>query len=645
MNQYDKYVGSEYIPIPFSAYMQAGQQQEKEYQKNRETLDTTADALTSLPSRAVDVAGKNALLNEYHQAQQDLMGKYGKYSPTMDSDVRQLARRYANDPRVKGLVDLAGMEKEDRKQRDEAKRAGKIWEYGQDIYTKPYLDQSGKAVWQDYQNHAPQFENLQNHVKAADEVMAKLQPWMSTIKPHLRNIDGITYLEQGHNKTLLANDPRVEKHIQDNIPSFLATPEGDQYYRMKKMEALNNPQIDYSHYEGLINPATGNHFTKEEAADKYALHATEGLLKARVPEVKDNQTTYSPLSKANLEELKGTTKTPRPKIDNFFESLLQINRTPSASSEKQAITDATPNEEIARNLTPKETEHIRDVAGKAWLQKKKEIDAWNSGENMVNHEVGNTPGELKPLSEYIDKSKEDYINSLKDKAKTEPSNKYVSAATTIPTEEVETYKNAFGNFRPEDMIISEGGKGYDGSRLADFLAKEGLNDLPITSLFSDITPVGIENNKVPGRVTSIPMVKYEVKISPEFYDKLSSLSSKAKEFIGLTKDGKPVRSSLIVSLPADKMYNPATAMSINKKYDPFVDPKDPGYQDQYRQNHQVMSQMNDAKETIAKQAIANNNIIKLGDTEAKYDPTTESVTIGDHKISLTEFTLRILTGQ
>jgi len=315
MNLYDNYTPSNYIPIPFQYYDAAARSQEQEYQRNRSSLEAIEDRLAALPTRTVDVAGKNAIINKFFNESNALMTKYPKYTPGMENEIRRLARRTAASPEIKGLTDLYGLEQEHRKMRDQLAAQGKVWEYNRDVFDKPFLDASGKISWQNYQDTRPGFELTQDYIGEADKaihphIQAKMRDlgWKVVNIP-VRKLDGtmgyIPKIQTGKGQFLDPNSKEVDKILDEILPSFMSESAGDQYFRRSGMDFMNNPRANYAGFANSINPNTQQPYTPEEVASAYGRDKAKELLRSRIPFISNTMAGYEDVPASWLKLLNG----------------------------------------------------------------------------------------------------------------------------------------------------------------------------------------------------------------------------------------------------------------------------------------------------------------------------------------------------
>lgn len=240
MNLFDKYYGSEYVPLPFEQYLQAGQMQQKQYDMLKDNMNQIEDKYADMKVRPVDVAYKNSIIDEVHRGAVDMLGNHKYYSPDMFQDVRSYIRKQVRDPRFANLGAAYENYSKEREIEERLRAQGKDYFYNHEHNLKtPLYTQDGTLNF-DPSSVGLGIEEGLNYANAAMSFTNKLTPYISkgkaiegTVK--LTRPDGtvinVPTIRQENISRLSSSDPRVQKDVRDMVVGFTGTPEGRQYVK------------------------------------------------------------------------------------------------------------------------------------------------------------------------------------------------------------------------------------------------------------------------------------------------------------------------------------------------------------------------------------------------------------------------------
>lgn len=669
-NQYDNYVGFDYIPVPFEQYVKAGDMQQGKYDQSQNQLQDLQDKLAALPSRQIDVMGKNKIIDDYNQKALSILENNKTYNPNLQQQIRNLARETARDKRIQGITYAYGREKELKDlEKQMIARGESPYKYHEDWSKKAYVDPTGNEVWDNMYDTDFGIETKYDQYKAQSQYTKDIAPKLKSLGMTITD-QGVVYtdkktgqqtkldmsfLKTGSAKTLNPKEQWVKDEVTKVLQPYLNSKEGKQFAHMQGSRYSNNDNSIQERYVGFKKQGLSD----EEIKDIFIKDsATEGLLSTIKP-VYEEQVKYDDITAA-LNSATGRGAGSGGSNDPFvIDELAKVAAgIPASAGTGQTDEFTVVNPEMKPELfkddwLPKDRiEAARKRAGDRFKQtaefEKNRTEFNKSRPSSYEGVISRNYQTQEDLDRYVaEEIKAEKQSFIKDAYK-DSKNKYRSSVVPIPVEAIPTLKQTFYQFKPSDITIT-GGVSPDkrGTTLDMIVGEDYNNEVGLPSLIEDFTPTDQVNLKVPGKKATVPMVQGYVKITPDMFDKLSE-SDKAMVFKDSKGDAKNL--TIKVSVPADRFYSSANALSVNQQYKVFD--KDLDYQSIYENNTNVISQLPDQVEADFETFAQNQNKIDLpGGESIQFEPETEMVYRVNakgqpvQKISLREYSLRNLQSK
>lgn len=285
MNKYDNYVGFDYIPVPYAEYAKAGDMQQGKYDQSMSQLQDLQDRLAALPSRQIDVPGKNKILDDFNQKGSQLIESNKTYNPNLQQQIRNLAREAARDKRIQGITYAYGREKEIKDlEKQMIARGDSPYKYHDDWSKKAYVDASGNEVWDNMYDTDHGVETKYDYYKAAENFTKDFAPKLQSLGMSIQDNNIIytdkktgqqtklpmSFLKTGSVESLNANQKWVKDEVNKLIQPFMSTKEGKQFshYQGSRYDMNENDiQNRYNNFkaQGLSDNEIKDIFRKDAA--------------------------------------------------------------------------------------------------------------------------------------------------------------------------------------------------------------------------------------------------------------------------------------------------------------------------------------------------------------------------------------------
>lgn len=240
MNLFDKYYGSEYVPLPFEQYLQAGQMQQKQYDILKDNMNQIEDKYADMKVRPVDVAYKNSIIDEVHRGAVDMLGNHKYYSPDMFQDVRSYIRKQVRDPRFANLGAAYENYSKEREIEERLRAQGKNYFYNHEHNLKtPLYTQDGTLNF-DPSSVGLGIEEELDYLTPAKSLTGALTGYKTMGKAiegsvKLKRADGtiidVPTIRQQSIESLSSKDPRVRKDVYDMVTAYAGTTNGRQFIK------------------------------------------------------------------------------------------------------------------------------------------------------------------------------------------------------------------------------------------------------------------------------------------------------------------------------------------------------------------------------------------------------------------------------
>ena len=538
-NQYDNYVGFDYIPVPFEQYAKAGEMQQGKYDQAQNQLQDLQDKLAALPSRQIDVVGKNKIMDEYNQKALSILDNNKTYNPNLQQQIRNLARETARDKRIQGITYAYGREKEIKDlEKQMIARGESPYKYHDDWSKKAYVDASGNEVWDNMYDTDHGVETKYDYYKAAENFTKDFAPKLQSLGMSIQDNDIIhtdkktgqqtklpmSFLKTGSVESLNANQKWVKDEVNKLIQPFMSTKEGKQFSHYQGSRYDMNDNSIQERYAGFKKQGLSDN----EIKDIFRKDAANQLLLSTIKPVYREQVKYDDITAA-LNSAKGRDR--QNEGMPFFNAMSGIGYNTNEGAADAVVNVNTPieaielsNSEIQRATKDAENKfnkYIQDNKGKI----QRDLDAGKSVnpvlKGMYDFFNRNSKEESENLKQqFIQKELNNIKESKKSKLLENKEAAYTPSQWSTDTKTSSYFKNKFNMITPNDAKLANATGKSIGGTLEQVLAD---TDLTMEDLQENAEFVRVRTSKSPeGYATN--SAEYSVYLPEDVAEKVRKIN-------------------------------------------------------------------------------------------------------------------------
>lgn len=544
-NLYDNFVPTEYVsqyvPAPFEAYSQIGQTQQNKYDQAIDMLNQQQDLLAQLPSRQVDIAGKNAIVSEYLNDALEYINKNQKYNPNMMQEIRARSRKVATDPRIAAISSSLATQKElDAIQKQIIASGNTPYKYHNNWYTKQSVDPTGKLAWEDMDTSDLGIENKFNYYNAASErtkdIKAKLQSMgisivnqpVSVRDPRTGKASSFpwTFVRTGTKNILDPNSPEISGIIESLKPEFSNSKEGRQF-----IHSLGpNADID-------------NELTN--------------LFRSTIKPEYQEQIKYDDIPASMYKLIYGNQGSQQISGVPLFNSMAGIGYNTVPGQANKSVTQKTPIEDIT--LSFDENNRAKQNADKIW-------NDWQTGKNL------NRPWRALNDDDYqalLQKEKDIIKEVKKDRLINAKQSVFTPQHWTTDKETKDFMLSKVNQLNPYQLRLSNASGENIGMTMQELLGKE----INIEDLTDNATFEGFKTAKTPNGYSQTN-AEYSFLVPEEIAEKARNKVNSDFFNKHIVQDKNSGLYKVKAISPVWSLYDATSEMGLAKKYN-LVDDKDP----------------------------------------------------------------------
>jgi hypothetical protein len=213
-----------YIPLPFNDIAETLKQRQAGYDAGLAYKNDAEDQLHEAPSRNIDLAQKNALVNQYNNDIMDTVkNKYNGDWGAAHEDIANITRKYGRNEFFKRAALAANTEAEHQKFLDDARKQGKpVLDFDRSHYDTPVMNEDGS-----FNDLSRPESQLQLDWSKAMKDATALHANTFTSAAQRAGGDAKGYLQYVKNNGI--SDRQVRNSLNDARVRYLSSKEGQQH--------------------------------------------------------------------------------------------------------------------------------------------------------------------------------------------------------------------------------------------------------------------------------------------------------------------------------------------------------------------------------------------------------------------------------